>query len=188
MSDPVVAARKKRSGRAEPAFPAMNKLLIGAGLVFLDQAAKLAADKQLYQNESIPVIPQIFHITLVYNTGTAFGLFHNQNFILAGAAVMAIAALVYLYARAPQLASGRATVLWQNALLCILCGAVGNLIDRIRLGYVVDFIDLRVWPVFNIADSLITIGVVLLLLVMVFDSPGRSGTGSREHTGGTDAS
>ena len=107
---------------------------------------------------SVPVIPSILHLTHVQNTGAAFGLFQGypQTFAVL-AVVVAVWVVVELTRKRPRP--------WpaDTGLLLILGGSLGNLIDRLRFGYVIDFIDVRVWPVFNIADSAITIGVGLLL-------------------------
>ena len=107
---------------------------------------------------SFPIIPSILHLTHVQNTGAAFGIFQGypQAFAVL-AAVVAVWVVVELTRKRPRA--------WpaDTGLLLILGGSLGNLIDRIRFGYVIDFIDVRVWPVFNLADSAITIGVGLLL-------------------------
>ena len=145
----------------------MNKAFLVAVLVFIDQVSKLAVLKRLHQNDSIPVISNIFHITLVYNTGSAFGFLRNQNWILTYISVFAVITILFLLVRRPKFSSETYLRIWQSALLLVLCGATGNLIDRLRLGYVVDFLDFRIWPVFNFADSMITCGVILLLFILL---------------------
>lgn len=144
----------------------MRKVLLAFFFIYIDQVSKFAVLKRLHQNESIPVIKDIFHITLVYNTGSAFGLFRGQNWILTYISILAIGAILFFLVRRPQFNSEVYLNFWQLALLLVLCGATGNLIDRFRLGYVVDFLDFRLWPVFNFADSMITCGVFLLLLIL----------------------
>jgi len=144
----------------------MNRAFLVAVLVFIDQVSKLAVLKRLHQNDSVPVIDNIFHITLVYNTGSAFGFLRNQNWILTYMSVFAIIAILFLLLRRPKFSSVLYLNIWQSALLLVLCGATGNLFDRLRLGYVVDFLDFRIWPVFNFADSMITCGVILLLFIL----------------------
>ncbi len=110
--------------------------------------------------ESHPVIPNVFHLTLVHNPGIAFGLFRQHPVILTGLISLSLVVLFIWSARMSRLNTG--------ARICfalILGGAAGNWIDRIRFGRVIDFLDFRVWPVFNIADSAITIGVALLFLI-----------------------
>lgn len=108
--------------------------------------------------QSVPLIPRVLHLTYVQNTGAAFGLFKGAQWLFIGVSWLVIA---YLGWRFWTGAVAPAIVVWGEAL--VLGGAVGNLLDRLRLGSVVDFIDVRVWPVFNVGDSAITIGVTLLL-------------------------
>ncbi|MFH2137022.1 MAG: signal peptidase II [Candidatus Omnitrophota bacterium] len=145
----------------------MLKFLLAAVLIVVDQASKLFVIKWLHQNESIPVIADIFHITLVYNTGSAFGMFRDHNWILTYISVFAIIFILLLLVRRPGVKSEGYHRLWQTALVLILSGAAGNLIDRLKFGYVVDFLDFRIWPVFNFADSLITCGVILLAFLFL---------------------
>ena len=145
----------------------MGKIFLAVSLIIFDQASKILVLKKLYQNESIPVLKNIFHITLVYNSGSAFGMLQKQNWILTYISIFAIVLILYLFVRRPRFSSENYQTVWQYALLFILSGATGNLIDRIRLGYVVDFLDFRVWPVFNFADSLITCGVAALVFLLL---------------------
>lgn len=116
--------------------------------------------------DSIPVIPDIFHITLVHNTGIAFGLFRNAQPVLFCLITVGLLALLFWGAKsAREEKPGLQT--W--ALALILGGALGNWVDRLRLGFVVDFLDFRVWPVFNLADTYISVGVGLYLLSMLRD-------------------
>lgn len=122
----------------------------------LDQLTKALALKKLEPGVSIPLIKNIFHLTLVGNTGSAFGLFKNSTIIFIVVTLIAVIVILrYLFTK-------RVDTLARFSLFLILGGATGNLIDRLRFGYVVDFLDFRIWPVFNIADSAITIGAVLI--------------------------
>ncbi len=136
--------------------------IIAAGIVILDIATKLLIQNVMAENHSIPLIRNILHFTFITNTGTLFGLFQNANlfFILISAAVIGF--LGYYLAT-----NNIEDKLSAIGFGLVTGGAIGNLIDRIVYGHVIDFIDVRVWPVFNIADSAITIGVVLLILKMV---------------------
>jgi signal peptidase II len=132
--------------------------IIALSILLLDQASKLLAVKNLSLNESIPLIKGVFYLTLISNRGAAFGLFKGQVLLFASISILAVV-LIGQALRKNRLAGHS----FHNiALSLILAGAVGNLIDRLRLGYVIDFLDFRVWPVFNVADSAITIGAVLL--------------------------
>jgi len=136
---------------------------IAASIVFvLDRITKMAAVGNMSYGESIKILPGIFHITLVLNNGTAFGLLKGQNALLA--VFSALAAIVIAFYAVTRKSAKTVVSL---ALGLILGGALGNLLDRVKLGYIVDFLDFRVWPVFNVADSCITIGIVLLLWNML---------------------
>ncbi len=112
-----------------------------------------------------------FHF--VRNTGSAFGMFQGQTGILTAATFLAIGLLVLFFIR-----NARESAIVALALSLLVGGAVGNLIDRIRLGYVIDWIKLPNWPTFNVADSSITIGVVVLFIAIIFRDMQES---SREH-------
>ncbi len=137
---------------------ALSGIKIGGMVVALDQAAKFWVASSMRIGQSIPVLDGIFHITYIENPGAAFGLFAHQRwmFLAAGGALLLIAAASYRHIR-------RADVLTRSGVSLLLGGAVGNLIDRVRLGRVIDFFDFRVWPVFNIADIAICVGVGLIL-------------------------
>lgn len=132
---------------------------ISLSIVLLDQLAKFLALRYLAGHESLPVMAGIFHLTLVRNPGIAFGLFHDRAgrallLIIFSLAVLLVVVLEMKHAAWSQ----------RLSLSFVLGGALGNLVDRMRYGYVVDFLDFRIWPVFNIADSFITVGVCLFLV------------------------
>lgn len=108
---------------------------------------------------STAVLPNIFHLTLVENRGIAFGLFQGFDPVLFSVITVSIFLLMIWGFRTPP-----AQVRIQGGIGLVLGGALGNWIDRVRLGAVVDFLDFRIWPVFNLADTAITIGVGLFLL------------------------
>ena len=115
---------------------------------------------------TIPLLP-FLHLTYVQNTGAAFGLLRGAGPLLILISLAVIVTLMRsLRQEAPQ-AQDLPARCQRYGMILILGGALGNLIDRIRLGYVVDFVDLRVWPVFNLADSAITIGIALLVWGML---------------------
>jgi len=133
-----------------------------AAVVIFDRLTKNFFSGFLGLNESIAVIPNILHFSLVHNTGIAFGFFKDCGAVFIIIPVILTGLLIYnifYYRHTPHLS--RTYVV---AFSLILGGAIGNLIDRIMLGYVVDFIDFRIWPVFNVADSAITIGAAIILL------------------------
>ena len=127
-------------------------------VVLLDQLTKYFALTRLSEN-SVPLIPDIFHLTLVRNTGVAFG-FMNEHASLLFAVITV--SLVFLFVFANRAHQANLPERW--ALSLIVGGAIGNWIDRLRFGAVIDFLDFRIWPVFNIADTAITIGVFIYLL------------------------
>ena len=142
----------------------LSVLAIVFFLILADQAIKFLVVSYMKLGESIPVLVGIFHITYIENPGAAFGLFANQRVIFIVAAALVIAAACLMYRR---LMSEKVIVRWGVALL--LGGAAGNLIDRVRIGCVIDFLDFRIWPVFNIADIGICIGDALLMYALLFD-------------------
>ncbi len=127
-------------------------------VVILDQFSKYIVVENMALGESIPIIKEVFHLTYILNPGAAFGMFaHNRLFFIA-IAVVVIG--IIIWARREILASP-----WEVKAGCglFLGGAIGNLIDRARQGLVIDFFDFRIWPVFNIADIAICIGVGLII-------------------------
>jgi signal peptidase II len=132
-------------------------------LVFvLDYATKAAVAHSMIPGESITVIPGVLHLTYVRNAGAAFGLLQHQTdfFIVV---TLIVIGLIIVYGRQ---AARRGTML-ALALGLQLGGAVGNLVDRIQSGSVIDFIDFRIWPVFNLADSAIVLGGVLFVIFLL---------------------
>jgi signal peptidase II len=128
----------------------------------LDRWTKGLAIEHLLDSgvRSQPILGEYIRFTYVENRGAAFGLLQNQTafFIVVGVIVIGVIIASYRYMTEPPM-------LLNVCLGLQLGGAVGNLIDRIRVGYVVDFVDLTFWPVFNVADSAISIGVVVLLIM-----------------------
>ena len=127
-------------------------------VVILDQFSKYIVVENMALGESIPIIEEVFHLTYILNPGAAFGMFaHNRLFFIA-IAVIVIGIIIWV--RREILASP-----WEVKAGCglFLGGAIGNLIDRARQGLVIDFFDFRIWPVFNIADIAICIGVGLII-------------------------
>lgn len=132
-------------------------------IYLLDQLTKFLAVNLLTQGESIQLIKHCLHITLTYNTGAAFGMFRSHPNLFAIIAVISVFFIcIFLLLKHKDL-----RFLEKLALCFILSGALGNLTDRLRFGNVIDFIDFRVWPVFNAADSFITVGVGILIASIV---------------------
>ncbi|MCR5481657.1 MAG: signal peptidase II, partial [Clostridia bacterium] len=122
--------------------------IILAAVIALDQLVKFVVRASLAVSESIPVIPGIFHITYVRNTGAAFSIFAGHRLLLIALPVLLIVGIIIFIAKNRRTESP--AVLWSLAL--IGSGGVGNLIDRFVFGYVTDMFDFRIWPVFNVAD------------------------------------
>ncbi|MDN4594989.1 signal peptidase II [Polycladomyces subterraneus] len=135
--------------------------LIAITVLVIDQLTKWLVATKMSLYESIPLIQGVFYITSHRNRGAAFGILQNQQWLFITVTLVVITfLLVYLH----RLGRERAGASWSFAL--ILGGAVGNLLDRVRLGEVVDFFDFRLihYPIFNVADSAIVIGVILLVI------------------------
>lgn len=151
-------------GRLKAFWAAHKTEIVTVALaVFLDRASKVWAIKCLLPQAWEPV--SWFHLRYVENTGMAFGLFQNGNLFLIFVMLAVVAYLLYCW---KEIAAAGALARW--AVTLILAGAIGNLYDRITLGFVVDFLDFRIWPVFNLADSFITVGGCLLALSVLFSA------------------
>ncbi|MBD3426200.1 MAG: signal peptidase II [Candidatus Omnitrophica bacterium] len=127
-------------------------------VLVLDQASKYVVLALLERGESVPVVSGLFHITLIHNTGAAFGMMKAHPRIFVVISILAVLFINYILIKKLSGLNPRERI----ALCLLLGGTLGNLADRIRLGYVTDFLDFRVWPVFNLADSFITAGAVLI--------------------------
>ena len=141
----------------------MTQIFIGAGIIVaLDQLTKALIRYFLLPGQSWPIWSGVFHFSYVQNPGAAFGLLkHQTGLLVAVTAVVVVAILLYAGRLEPHM------VLLRWAMILVLGGAVGNLVDRLRFGYVVDFLDFRVFPVFNLADTAIVTGVGLLFLYLL---------------------
>jgi signal peptidase II len=144
-------------------------------LVILDQLAKWVIVRYVGLYRSLKIIPGFFTITHIHNKGAIFGAFSQTDkplvfVLLTAASLIALALVVYYFIKTPASEWGM-----KLALSLILAGALGNLLDRIFRGYVIDFLDFyiknRHWPYFNVADSCITIGAFLLLFFFLIRKP-----------------
>jgi signal peptidase II len=147
-------------------------LAIAAFVVLLDRLTKLWIIDHIPSGQAIVIIPKVFRLTHVLNTGAAFSMFEGsaspilvRNLLIAFSVVAVLVVLFLLWKM------GRGLSLTLIALALILGGAIGNLYDRIRFSYVVDFLEVHIvhyhWPDFNVADSAIVVGACLLLLEML---------------------
>jgi signal peptidase II len=155
---PVLAA--ERTFAAGPA-QWLSLLLVAAAAVAADQLTKQLVARTLTLGDAVELAGP-FSIHHVHNSGIAFGLFSSATSIVIALTGVAVACLVLFFAR-----SGRRHPLLPVALGLVLGGSVSNLLDRVRLGYVTDFLDLAYWPSFNLADTFIVVGVGLLFLSFV---------------------
>ena len=128
----------------------------------LDQLTKWLVTSNMVRSQSIPE-EGFFRITYVWNTGSAFGLFTGHGEILTVVSLVAVALLIFFYRHA-----GQESLIVRMAIGLQLGGALGNIVDRFRLGHVTDFIDVGPWPIFNIADSSIVIGITVMVVYFLF--------------------
>jgi signal peptidase II len=145
--------------------------LVSLAVLVVDQWTKGIVTRVFDVHQSRSVIGGLFDLTYVRNSGAAFGLFASVDSSIKAIVLNSVAVLVFLVVSAYALRSSHKSVRLQVGFALILGGAVGNLLDRVRFGYVVDFLDFSVsghhWPAFNVADSAICIGVALLFLDML---------------------
>ena len=142
-------------------------MLVGVGL---DQLTKYLVVANMELHESIEVIPGVFNFTYIQNDGAAFGMLDDQRWIfLLLSSVAIVGILGFLFWKKPQ------DKLMLSALVLIVSGGIGNMIDRISLGYVIDFIDFCAFPeiwkwVFNVADSFVCVGAGIMILWLILDT------------------
>jgi signal peptidase II len=150
-------------------------LILMTALVALDQATKHLVARTVDLYESVPVIPGFFNITRIHNKGAIFGTFSQTNnklvfAFLTAASLAALSFVVYYFFKTPS-----ADKFMKVALTLIAAGALGNQFDRLIRGHVIDFLDFYVgkahWPFFNAADSCITIGACLMLVILFRRKP-----------------
>jgi len=152
--------------------------LLSALVILADRLSKNAIIHRIRPGYDIPVIPGIFRLSHVINTGAAFSLMENMNPNAVRIGLIAFSVVAAIIVFALLWLTGRALSLTSVALALILGGALGNLYDRVRFHHVVDFLAVRIyhynWPDFNVADSCIVIGACLLLLEIFFPTPRES--------------
>lgn len=145
--------------------------LVSLAVLLLDQWTKGIITRAFDVHQSRTVVGGLFDLTYVRNSGAAFGLFASVDSSIKAIMLNSVAVLVFIVVSAYALRSSHKSVRLQVGFSLILGGAIGNLLDRVRFGYVVDFLDFSIsghhWPAFNVADSAICIGVGLLFLDML---------------------
>ncbi|HEX3239832.1 MAG TPA: signal peptidase II [Solirubrobacterales bacterium] len=137
--------------------------LLALGVLVADQVAKAIVEGQITLGEQVEVLGPL-ELTLTHNRGVAFGLAGGAGAPLIGITLIALGVVGYLFSRDPARPG-----MWV-AVGLLAGGAIGNLVDRILQGHVTDFIDLPPWPPFNLADVAITAGVILLVVLYLFDA------------------
>ena len=155
----------------------MGFIIFAIFVIAFDQASKFYIQHSMNIGESIPVIQGIFHITYIENPRTSFGLFEYNSLFFVIAVLISVILVFLIYKK----------IIFKNdsfmyiPLTLVLGGAVGNLIDRVRIdGRVIDFIDFRIWPIFNFADSAIVCGMLVLLIHLLFHAPEKEDEGEEE--------
>lgn len=142
----------------------MYYFLIIIAAVIVDRIIKKAVVSTMVLYETIPVIQDVFHITYIRNTGAAFSMMDGKtNFLILLPLVLVICAIIYMFIKRKN---GHPLMMTSVAL--VAGGGIGNIIDRITQGYVVDYLDFRVFPIFNLADICVCVGCGLLILYVLF--------------------
>lgn len=136
----------------------MYFVIVALLVIILDQLTKYYVVSNFYLGESVPVIENIFHWTYILNPGAAFGMLEGSRWFFV---VIAVGVLLGIWYMKDEIKEGGWMMQYGAALFG--GGAIGNLIDRARSGLVIDFFDFRIWPVFNVADIAICVGVAMIL-------------------------
>ena len=161
---PVSGKTRKKEEKA------LSKILRWALIPFVflvDRIFKIWIVLRLKEGEGFPVWRGVFHVTRVNNTGAAFGLWHDSSlFLTTVTALSVLAILFYLVCDERAGRNNKNFYAWS----LVAGGALGNLYDRVLFGYVIDFLDFRAWPVFNVADASICVGVFFILLSVFYAS------------------
>ena len=130
-------------------------------IILIDQLSKFFVRNNFQLNQPIPIINNIFHLTYIQNTGAGFGILKAQTLILIFVSIAVIGIIFYNFDKIKN-----KEILLQVLVGFVLGGTIGNLIDRLAYGYVIDFLDFRIWPIFNFADSFVTIGIIGLIIYL----------------------
>ncbi len=151
-------------------------VLIAITVIIVERVVKFYITENLNLGESIPVLGSFLMITRTENIGGGFGVMAGQSAVFIGAAVLVLALIIYFYNK----------IIYDRLLVFasafILAGTVGNMMDRIFFGHVIDYIDFSFWPTFNLSDLALTTGAVLLIIYMYFWQQEPEGTKARyEH-------
>lgn len=134
-------------------------------LTIVDQLSKILVINTISGVKTVPIFENVFHLTYWENRGAAFGIMQNQRLILLIITIAVVVfACVYMVAKKPK------SFMFTSSLTLLIGGAIGNMIDRIFKGYVVDFLDFRLidFPIFNVADCFVVVGAILLCIYLIF--------------------
>ncbi len=136
-------------------------IIIALLVVFIDQLTKLLVRHYMQLEQSIPIIKDAFHLTYITNTGTFFGMFQGSqsNIFFIIFTIILLGGVIYVFNKLSC---------FEKAFFALVMGAaLGNLIDRLVFSHVIDFLDLRFWPIFNIADSVLSISIIILVIYTI---------------------
>ena len=136
--------------------------LIALSVLLIDQLIKLLIERSILVGQSVHLIPRLLSLTHVRNTGAAFSLFTGFSPYLAIVSFFIVLGVIYLHHSSSEKGS-----LIDFGLALVLGGSLGNLIDRLFRSQVVDYLDIHIWPVFNFADMMINLGVLLIILKLI---------------------
>jgi len=138
-------------------------MIIAIVVLVLDVITKHFINLNMVEGQIIPLIPKVLTFTYVHNTGAAWGIFSNKPRLLVGFICVLMALLVFYLIKYKD-----ASKLEKTSIYLIMAGGIGNLLSRVIYGFVVDFIDIQIIPVFNVADISICVGCGLLMLYVLF--------------------
>ncbi|OOB77601.1 MAG: signal peptidase II [Epulopiscium sp. Nuni2H_MBin003] len=143
-------------------------IILGIVLVGIDQISKNWASVTLKQVQEIEIWPQVFHLAYVENRGAAFGMMQNMQWFFIIVTIVVIGAILVYWRKIPDTKTQK---IYKVSLTLIMSGAIGNLIDRVFLGYVVDmfYFILIDFPVFNVADICVVTGTIIFMIVMILE-------------------
>ncbi|MCF8001591.1 MAG: signal peptidase II [Halanaerobiales bacterium] len=138
-------------------------IIIGMIFVLIDQLIKYMILDNFILGHSMPIIKDFLYITYIKNTGIAFGLFKNNNIFMIIVITIIIILLLYFY-----YSEKKKSLVLSISIMFLVSGAIGNLIDRMIRGFIIDYINFTFWPAFNLADTLVVIGSFLLGFYIIF--------------------
>lgn len=136
----------------------MYYIMLALFTIFVDQLTKHVVEHFLVRGQSVPLVPDIIQLTLVYNPGAVFGIMPQGRWFFIVVTLFSLVVLGFFFKEI-----SRERVAMRLGITLIMSGAVGNLIDRVLFGHVIDFVDFYFWPVFNIADIVLCLGAALFI-------------------------